>query len=194
MPIRVFAAAIVSAVLMFIWGFVYWVVIGAGAQTLQAIPAANELDLLAVMRSSEMVTGMYVYPFPADMNDQQAAAEVERQAAEGPRFQLAYVKEGGPAMDGKLLGLGFAHMALVALLTATLTALAAGALPTFGRRFAFVLLVGIIAAVWANLGDVVWWMHSLRYAAGNIIFFVVEGALMAAAIAGIVKPNREAGC
>lgn len=189
MSLRVVLASLLSAVLMFMWGFVYWAVLGAGAKIHDPLPADKELDVLAALRISGMTTGMYVYPFPCEMGDEAAQKETEAKAAEGPRFQLAYIKEGGPLMNPKLMGLGFAHMAQVALLTSLLTAMVLGALPTFGRRFAFVLLVATISAVWGNLGDVIWWMHPMDYAVGNIVYQIGAGALMAVAIAAVVKPS-----
>ena len=144
------------------------------------------------MRSSNLPTGMYLYPFPAEFGDEAGTAEAERKVEEGPRLQLAYVKEGGAAMEPVTMAKGFAHMAVVALLAAALTAMAAGGLPTFARRFAFVLLVAVTAAVWANLDDAIWWMHPARYAAGVMIYQIVAGALMAVVIAALVK-RRDSG-
>ncbi|MAT70473.1 MAG: hypothetical protein CMJ58_13225 [Planctomycetaceae bacterium] len=192
MLVRAVAAAVLSAVLMFFWGFVYWALLGGGAKTQSPLPVEKQLDLLAVLRTSGMETGMYIYPFPAEMTDEAATAEFNRQHEEGPVFQLAYRKEGGPAMDGGAMALGFANMALMALLTAGLTAMVAGSLPTFGRRFAFAMLIPVIASLWSNLGDVIWWLHPLRYAAGNILYQVVAGALMAVVVAVLVKPQSDA--
>ena len=47
---RVLLAALLSAVLMFVWGFVFWGVLNIGGNLMQPLP--EELDVLAVLRKS----------------------------------------------------------------------------------------------------------------------------------------------
>ena len=55
----------------------------------------------------------------------------------------------------------------------------AHALPSYASRVGVLLLVSLIAALWTNLGDVIWWFHTPQYAAGQIVYTVVAGLLMA---------------
>ena len=68
----------------------------------------------------------------------------------------------------------------------------AHALPSYASRVGVLLLVSLIAALWTNLGDVIWWFHTPQYAAGQIVYTVVAGLLMALATAAIVKPRAPA--
>lgn len=192
MIIRVLLAAVLSAVLMFLWGAVYWMVLGGAERTQAPLPPESQKAIVNAMKSSGMETGMYMHPFPVNDSDEEATMRADADHLNGPLFQLAYHKEGAPVMDPKLMGMGLAHMALVALVAASLTALVAKSLPTLPRRFAFVLLLAVMASVWANLGDVIWWRHPLHYAAGNMLYQVIAGALMAAVIALLVKPRDDA--
>ena len=45
----------------------------------------------------------------------------------------------------------------------------------FGGRLVFVLLVSLVAAIWSNVGDVVWWFHSPRYCLGNMAYMMGRG-------------------
>ena len=92
-----------------------------------------------------------------------------------------------PAMFAQGLGFYFA----VALLTSCLLALAARGLPHFGSRLVFVLLVSLVAAIWTNVGDVVWWFHSPRYCLGNMAYTMGAGLVMGLVVAAIVRRPAE---
>ncbi len=182
---RVFLASILAAILMFAWGFVFWGLLGVGPQLMQPLPA--ELDVLAALRNSQAPSGMYLYPVPADAKDEAAMAEFERKHLEGPLLQLAYRREGGPPMPPSVFAQGFGHYFAVALLTGCLLALTARGLPHFGGRLVFVLLVSLVAAIWGNVGDVVWWFHSPRYCVGNMAYTLGAGLVMGLVLAAIVR-------
>jgi hypothetical protein len=187
---RVLLASILAAVLMFAWGFVFWGLLGVGTHLLQPLPA--ELDVLAALRNSQAPSGMYVYPMPADAKDEAAVAEFERKHLEGPLLQLAYRREGGPPMPPSIFAQGLGHYFAVALLTGCLLALAARGLPHFGGRLVFVLLVSLVAAIWGNVGDVVWWFHSPRYCVGNLAYTLGAGLAMGLVLAAIVRRPADA--
>jgi hypothetical protein len=186
---RVLLASIVAAVLMFAWGFVFWGLSGMSTKLAEPLPA--ELDVLAALRNSQAPSGMYVYPMPADPSDEEAQAEWENKHREGPLLQLAYRKEGGPPMPLSVFAQGLGHYFAVALLTSCLLALAAGGLPHFGGRLVFVLLVSLVAAIWTNVGDVVWWFHSPLYCLGNMAYTMGAGLVMGLVVAAIVRRPAE---
>ena len=189
MASRVLLAAVLSAVLMFVWGFVFWGVLNIGAKLMQPLP--EELDVLAVLRKSNAASGMYVYPMPADAADPAGNESFEAKHREGPILQMAYQAEGGPPMPPMKFAQGLGHYFAVALLTGCLLALAARGLPSFGSRMIFVLLLSLIAAVWGNVGDAVWWFHSRAYCLGNMAYVMGAGLAMALVLAAIVKRDAE---
>jgi hypothetical protein len=190
MAARVFTAALLSAVLMFMWGFVYWgPVLNTASKISTPLPAEQELDILAPLRNSKMPDGMYLYPGPPKDLSDEAVAEAEAKMKEGPLLQLAYHANGAPPMDPAVMAKGFAHMFVVALLAAILLATIVHSLPTYSSRVGVLLLVVLIAAVWTNVSDVIWWFHTPRYAAGQAIFQLIAGLLMALVTAAIIKPR-----
>lgn len=186
---RVLLAAVLSAVLMFVWGFLFWGIFDFGSKLMEPLPA--ELDVLASLRQAGTETGMYVYPMPVDPSDEAASAEFEAKHLEGPILQLAYHAEGGPVMPPSMFAQGLGHYFAVALLTGCLLALAARGLPTFGSRVLFVLLLSLVAAVWGNVGDAVWWFHSREYCLGNMAYTMGAGLAMALVMAAIVRRDVE---
>lgn len=186
---RVLVASIVAAVLMFAWGFVFWGLSGIDKQVLAPLPA--EMDVLAVLRNSQAPSGMYLYPMHDNSAVEQAQAEWETKHQEGPLLQLAYRKEGGPPMPPSIFAQSFAHYFAVALLVGCLLALAARGLPRFGGRLVFVLLVSLVAAIWSNVGDVVWWFHSPRYCLANMAYTMGAGLVMGLVLAALVRRPTE---
>jgi hypothetical protein len=193
MPIRIIAAALVSAVLMFLWGFLYWgPVINATARLNDVLPAEEELNILAPIRAARLPTGMYVYPGPlADMNDAEAKTEWDKKLSEGPVFHLAYQEQGASPMDPTMFAQGFAHNFVVALIAATLLALAVPALGGYTSRVGFLILLTLLGVMWTNPANVIWWFHTPEHALGHMLYEFVAGALMALATAAIIRAPRD---
>jgi hypothetical protein len=194
MALRVIAAAVISAVLMFFWGFVYWgPVLNMTSRLMDTLPEETELDVVAPLRATNTPDGMYVYPGPlADPSDNVAEKAWEKKLAEGPGFHMAYRQGGISPYDPKMFAMGFAHSFVISLLSAILLATVVYGLPTYASRVGVLFLVAIIAAIWTNVGSVIWWFHPIDYAAGQIAYELVGGLLMALATAAIIKPRMTA--
>ena len=186
---RIIIASLISAVLVFMWGFVFWGLSGATNALLSPLPA--ESDITAVLRSKRVPSGMYVYPMAVDGSNEEAMEDWTRQHEEGPILQLAYRAEGGPTMPPSMFAKGLALNFVVALLISILLAIAVKSLPSYGSRVGFVLLVSLATAIWANGGDAIWWFHSLKYCLGNAVYAVVAGLIMGLVTAAIIKPPIE---
>jgi hypothetical protein len=189
MATRILAAAVLSAVVMFFWGFVFWALSGLPSRFLLALPQTTADDVTAVLRRDKLPSGVYVFPMPADPRDAEAVKANEDIFRAGPRFQLAHRLEGDEPMGAATLGRGFGHMFVVGLMASLLTAMALPGLATYGRRATFVAILGFFGAIWTNPGDVVWWFHSREYCLGEMFYGVVAGLLMAVVVAAIVKPT-----
>jgi hypothetical protein len=193
MAMRVIFAALISAILMFFWGFVFWgPVLNMTAKLMSPLAEDVELDVIAPLRGAQTPDGMYVYPGPLKGQGDKAAEEAWTKKVEaGPLVRLAYRKQGFSPTDPTLYAKGFGHSFLIALLSAGLLAMVVHALPSYASRVGVLLLVSLIAALWTNLSDVIWWFHTPQYAAGQIVYTVVSGLLMALATAAIVKPRAQ---
>ena len=187
---RVLLAAVISAVLMMGWGFLYWGVFNAPSKFLDPVPLPIETssEIKAMLPKS----GMYVYPFPPKMSDAQGQVIFKTKHENGPLMRISYQLEGGPAMPATTMVKGFALDFFVALLAACLTAMASSSLPQCDKRFTFVLLLSLMATVWVNVGDVIWWFSTPGYCLGNIAYGMGAGLLMAIVIAALVsRPVAE---
>jgi hypothetical protein len=191
---RVLLAALLSAVAMFFWGFVFWgPVLNMTVRLMAPLPATVELDTLAPLRAEKLADGMYVYPGPlVDQSDEAATKAWERKINEGPIFHMTYKESGVSPMDPGMFAQGFAHSFVLALLGGVLLSSVAAYLPSYGRRFAVLALASFLAALWTPIGDMIWWFHPTKYALGSAAYTLVAGLLMAAITAAIVRPRGTA--
>ena len=66
------------------------------------------------------------------------------------------------------------------------------ALPSYASRVARAACwSSLIAAIWTNVGNVIWWFHTPQYAAGQMAYTLVAGLLMALITAAIVRPRAS---
>ncbi len=186
---RVLIAGVISALLMMVWGFLFWGVFNIGGKLVKPLPEGFEPD--KALREALPESGMYVYPSPVPMGDTEAHAKFEAQHLAGPRFRLSYQAEGGPVMPPATMLKGLVLNLAVALLAGCLTTIAGRSLPRFSSRLGFVLLLSLLASVWGNVADAIWWFHSPEYCLGNIAYGLGAGLIMAAVIALIVRPSTE---
>ena len=194
MALRVFASAALSALLMFLWGFVFWgPVFNATSKLMAPLSPEAERDVLPPLRSAQTPDGMYVYPGPLQSGaDQAAVDEWTKKVEAGPVFHLAFHREGVSPMDPAMFAKGLAHSFVIALLAGILLTMVANALPTYASRVGVLVLVSLIAAIWTNVANVIWWFHTPRYAAGQMVYGLIGGLLMALVTAAIVRPQAGA--
>jgi hypothetical protein len=191
MALRVLAAAALSAVLMFFWGFIYWgPVLNMTARLMSPLPTEVELDIMAPMRAAQLPDGMYVYPGPlADMSDEEAKDAWTKKIEIGPIMHLAYHADGVSPMEPMMYLKGLVHVFVIALLAGILLAMVVHTLPSYASRAGLLILVTLIAALWTNVGNVIWWGHTPAYVAGQIAYELGAGLLMSLATAALVRPR-----
>jgi hypothetical protein len=191
MAVRVLVTSAISAVLMFLWGFVYWgPVLNMTAHLMRPLPEDREMDILAPMRAGDMPTGMYVYPGPvANPHEPSAQQAWERKLNEGPVLHMAYRRTGVSPMDPVMFAQGLLHNFVIAALSAALLGMVVHTLPSYASRVGLLLLVSLIAALWTNVGAAIWWFHTPAYALGQIAYELGAGLAMALVTAAIIKPK-----
>jgi hypothetical protein len=190
MLVRIFFGALLAGVLGFFWGFTFWAVLGAGDLLMDPLP--NEDGVIQALHNAGLPSGMYVYPAPAHMNDAEAVAAFEEKHMKGPLLQLAYRANGGPAMPPEQYVKGVAHYFAIAFIAGVLLAMARNALPTYGSRVLFVVLLGLVSTVWSHWADAVWFFDSWDYTAGRGVESLVTALLFGLVLAAIIKPAPEA--
>lgn len=120
-------------------------------------------------------SAIYFYPDPA----------TEPGESTGP-MAILYFNTDMPEM-GKMMGMGFAHMFLTAFLVSLFVS--SRHLPSYTERLKFVFCVGLLIALWADVGNMIWWRHPPGWTAFHFGYDVLSWLLAGSIIAAIVKPG-----
>jgi len=192
MAIRLVVGAVLSAVVLFGWGAVYWMALPFGQHMFGRLP--DEAAVADALARQDVESGTYIVPYcdcQTMRSDPEVKAAMEKRHREGPLMQIIYRKEGIDVMNPKVFALGFGQLLASSLLVAFLLALAAPSLPGFPTRVLFVVLLGAFASLSVTLADPIWYHHPWKFAlmkAG----FQVAGWLPAGAVLGAVIRPRAA--
>lgn len=176
--VRYFLALVgvtLSAVAMFFWGFVFWSLSGVMERDIRPVPTEYEKAFAQVIRDQFDEDAIYMLPMPpADMMENPEANQAfgERLRSGPYLFMLARPKGIAAYEHDYYLPMGFAHMWISSLLAALLLFW----LPPgtgFGRRWMAIVLMGLVSAVWTQLGDPIWfhypWSYAIRVAGYDLI-------------------------
>ena len=173
---RILAATTLAAVLLFFWGFVYWTVLEPAVGVIQVAP--NETALAQDLAEHLKDEGTYFVPTDtSDMDDWAARHEA------GPIATIMFRPQGAQPMAPSVLGFGFVHMWISILLMAFLVRWIARYLGSFRERFLFVTWIGLIEAVFANLGRPIWYFQPWDYHIMQAVYGLTSWALVGAVLA-----------
>ena len=187
MFLRVLAATILAAAVLFFWGYLFWVVLPLGPAAMEEEPFGGEAltnEMMKVLPS----TGVYFIPFPADDTlSKEKQDEVAARHRQGPLVRIFFTKTGAEPPGAEFMLRGFAHNLAIALLISITVAVCAPALPTFTQRLGVAFLIGAVAAAWLGLNEAIWFYHPWKFELYQAGYVLVGGLLMGLVIAAIVK-------
>jgi hypothetical protein len=178
--VRLGLGAFGAAFLMFMWGFAFWAV--GLIDPAKHMSAESETAVAQALRAHTTEHGLYFVPDSKNGTEAESAARM----AQGP-FAMIYVKPSGATMgDPAVMGMGFVHMFVTALLIGIILTWVLPATPTWMDRFKLVALIGATATIFGVLGNPIWWHHawsaSLTFAVFDFASYLIAGAVMAWAI------------
>ena len=180
-----FAPAL-SALAMFVWGFIYW---GAPhhlpykALSTVADEGATALAVGKLFSAS----GTYLLPSPLLGDD-----KMNELALRGPLVEVHVVKESfGGAEMGKTMALGFAHVFVISVMLSTMLCLLAKAFERWTCRVKFCAFLGLLVAI-CDLGNAIWWHHSLGWTLAQAFYDFVMYVIAGLVLAKFVTPKPAA--
>ena len=172
--------AVLGALLIFVWGFVFW---GIGPGTGSAIsPVPEQETLRATLKATLPDSGVYMLPYSEDPTD----TTYQTLHTQGPIATIFYREEGSEPMAPGTMVLGYLHEVLVLLIMGL--ALKLAGLGSYGARFGVVLLAGLAGSVFAQLAGPIWWLQPRDMAMMNLLYEAVAWLLGALVLAACVKP------
>ncbi len=169
---RILFAALVTALALFFFGFVWW---GLLMPVIGPAKAIADQALVEKMSTSLSESGVYFYPDPA----------VEPGDASGP-MAILYFNTDMPQME-IMMGLGFGHMFATAILVGLFVS--SRKLPAFSERFVLVSFIGLLVALWTDIGNLIWWRYPLLWAMYHLGYDIFSWLLAALILAAFLKPS-----
>ena len=170
-PMRVIVSAVLTAVLLFIVGFVWWGMLMPMVRPAEVISDKAVVDALS---DGLKDSGLHIYP---DYGDPEAHGS-------GPMVFTYFFTD--PPNMGAMMGSGFAHMFVCALLASMVVSIA---MPkSFSQRFLIVFFLGLFVALWADIGNMIWWRYPSVWTAFHFGYDVLSWAVAGLSIATIVRP------
>jgi hypothetical protein len=185
-------AAVMAAVIVFVWGFVAWTVLPQRWQAVQPMPEDSEVT--SVLQDTARKSGVYMLPAPPhDASNPNAKPSLEAQNAyeerlkKGPSAMVFYRAEGTDPMDMMVYVKGFGlHFACACMVVAVVGS-GARAGWGFAKRFLAVMLMAMFSTANSDLVQWNYWGYATPYtiymAANTMIGWGVAGLF----IAGMLK-------
>ncbi|MGQ0657799.1 MAG: hypothetical protein ACT4NU_06850 [Chromatiales bacterium] len=184
---KMLLAAILGGAVVFVWGWVSWMVLPWHAPTLKVF--ASEEQVTQTLTDNAPTSGVYVLPNPEHIQSntlpevaQQAKEAASERLRKGPFAFVAFTREGmDPRMTVQLAGalaLDVAVAFLIVLLLRTTDGLG------YVSRALFVTVIGFIVALAGNGPYWIWWRFATDYTlvscADAVIGWFLAGLMIAA--------------
>jgi hypothetical protein len=175
------AGAVIAAMAMYVWGFVFWSVLPQ-PQQVAGRAARDEATLRSALRDTLPEAGVYFVPH-FDPEDTDGFAQRHQ---EGPLATIHFQPTGQPPLRLAVLASGFLHFFVCALGMGALLRLFAGARGYALRAF-FVAAVGLLGAVSAHLAAPIWFLQPWPFHLLNTVYMAGEWIIAGLVLAAFVK-------
>lgn len=187
---RVIIAAVVSAVIMFVWGFLWWAVSPFPHMAMKPVP--NEAGLMSSVRQHIPESGVYIFPWmPDDYNDTAAQEAFLQVHKTGPIGMVFVRSEGFDPMQPKVMAVGFLHFLVSTILVGFLLNSCLASMNTYFKRCGFVIGFGVCATFFCHLSLPVWFHHDWSFWLVEAAYGCTAWTWAAFAMSGIIKPAEN---
>jgi hypothetical protein len=188
---RIFLAALLGAIAMFIWMSIAHMALPLGEAGIREVPNESFLGLMQAQLGDQ--SGLYMFPGfglgpnPTKEQQHEAMKHMDERAARFPSGILMYFPPGGrPMMMGKWLSIEFVTEFFETLLAVWM--LSCTRLVSYGARVGFILVAGILAGISTNISYWNWYGFPAVYTC-SYIFTQVVGFLCAGLVVALVLKN-----
>lgn len=186
--LRMSIGSLLSAVVLFFWGFAFWMLSPVPKMMIKEVP--YEPGLATALKEHLKEDGHYFLPNGCDVtqgDDEEAKKEFQKRMEDGPIAVISFKSKGGGDML-TTMGIGFGHGLLCSLLASVLLSMAS--IRTFAMRWAFVALLGVFASLAVTMCQPIWFQAQWKYSALYSMFDVVGYALAAVPLAALIAPRE----
>lgn len=161
---KIIIPSLLAAIVIFIWSFISWSVIGWHMVDLNNIP---DESLALSMKENMTEKGIYLYPgFPPEGTEANDVWTQKHLA--GPLMFMVYDPAGSDPMEPMAFVKGFVLNFITAFMAAVLLFMTLAQNPSFWRRVTFVVLLGLFAGFVYPFSEWNWWRFPLGYTLVNV--------------------------
>jgi hypothetical protein len=182
---RLVFGVVFTAVVMFVYSYGYWDNVPKRLGVMHSLP--DDSPVVKTLDDAKLPTGMYFHPvYSPDLDklspEERAKAKeaVEERQKKGPFYAVLTNTEGFDMI--KTMAMSFGHMALCALLLGVLTWRACSGCG-FACRWMFIVSIAVIASLWIDPAQVIWfrhpWDYQLLHAGYHVSAWIVAGIPLA---------------
>lgn len=186
---RVILAAVVGAVIYYVWQMMAWMVLPIHGPTIAALPDENAVR--ALMTSQDLETGVYVIPYGEGESWADPESEFQQNHRAGPLFSIYYTKDGSDPMPPQLMLMGFLNDLAAAFVVSWMLLCATGCCKSYFSRVLYVAGFGVFLALMAHMSYMIWMRFPQDYTMMFVVDVVVGWFLAGLGIAAIVKPSAK---
>ena len=183
---KLIVPALIAAVVVFIWMFISWTVIGWHDIDLKTI---KDQTVIEQMKESLTVPGIYLYPGQPESETDAGMEEWMRKHETGPvvNFMVYHPAVFNP-MNPSLFLKSFIINFIAAFLAGVLLMMTLAQNPSFWRRVSFVTLLGLFAGFIGPFIEWNWWGFPLAYTIVAVVDFCITWFLAGLVLAWRIKP------
>lgn len=179
---NLFLGALLAAIALFFWGFLFY---GATTLPYQTL-SRTTTDIGPQLNALFPADGIYMVPAPTDAN----ATEL---TARGPVATVTIHKAGAPAADPKIMVAGFFHGFLYALvLGLILRKVRPVGGDGIGCRIMLCTMIGVAVAIMARVGDAIWFQQPWGWQLVNALYAVTASLVAGLVLGKFIQPEPAA--
>ena len=185
---KLIVPSLIAAVVVFIWMFISWAVIGWHNVDIKNLP--NGDALAEQMKESINEPGIYIYPGHPDGGDDTDMEEWTSKYKAGPLVNfMVYHPEGSEPMNPMNFIKSFIINFIAAFIAGVLLMMTLAQNPSFWRRVIFVTLLGLFAGFIGPFMDWNWWSFPTGYTIVEVADFCLTWFFAGLVLAWRIKPE-----
>lgn len=174
----------VSALAIFVFGFVYWGFNPLPYGTLKGV--SDDVATGSALMEHFPESGLYYLP---NMElEQERLIELHEK---GPIAMVNIQHEGESMMQPARWTMGIIHNFLSALLIGLLMMKVLTSLKTYKERVAFTTLAGVAAAVFSEPADAIWWRNPWNWEFFQMIYIILSWLIAGAILAKFLPAQND---
>jgi hypothetical protein len=183
---RLFLSALLAAIVLMIWGFVCWGLLAWQLGIVRTVE--NEEAVMSAIRDQIPETGTYFFPMAGyESGTPEAIAAWNEAHTAGPVGFLSVQSRGVAPNMGKVMGMGFVHFFLSAIIAGWILTLVN--LPSYAQRVKLVAALGFFAAFAIYVSSAIWWYVPWGYVLFALVTTVIGWILAGLVLARFVQPE-----